>query len=154
MLDEFLSLVKIENFEERYKADIADGMFFGMPLAPIVEAERRLTSGKEKGLGYLSMEYGLATSFYNTFTSSLPKDSKNESEEQDIFSNFNLADYFFTLKLDGLIDLPIYSGGLGVLAGDCALEHRLFPPEILVQIRTVAAEDAVAGVHLSRAYPA
>jgi len=118
LLSAFLSLVNIEGFEDRYKEDIADGKFFGMPLNPIVEAEQRLISPNEKCLAYFSMEYGLATSFYNRFTTTRQIDSKNIPLEQEIFSNNRLADYFFTLKLDSLIDLPIYSGGLGVLAGD------------------------------------
>ncbi|MDD5347371.1 MAG: alpha-glucan family phosphorylase, partial [Candidatus Omnitrophica bacterium] len=118
VLNDFLSLVKIEGFDERYKQDIFDGTFFGMPLERIVACERRLISNGERCLAYFSMEYGLATSFYNTFSSRRTIDGKNFSEEQEIFSNFRLADYFFTLKLDSLIDLPIYSGGLGVLAGD------------------------------------
>ena len=64
------------------------------------------------------MEYGLATSFYNKFITSRPIDSNNKLPENEVFSNFRLADYFFDLHVDNIIDLPIYSGGLGVLAGD------------------------------------
>jgi len=64
------------------------------------------------------MEYGLATSFYNKPTTTKPIHNNNKSQETEVFSNFRLADYFFTLKTDSIIDLPLYSGGLGVLAGD------------------------------------
>ncbi|HOW43404.1 MAG TPA: alpha-glucan family phosphorylase [Candidatus Omnitrophota bacterium] len=118
LLAEFLSLVKVDAFEERYSGDIGDATYFGLPLSSIVEAERRLISPKDKCLAYFSMEYGLATSFYNKFTSARPIDPKNKSQEQEIFSNCRLADYYFSLNLRSLVDLPIYSGGLGVLAGD------------------------------------
>jgi starch phosphorylase len=114
---EFLSLVDIEGYEQRYHADIVRDRFFGMPLAPVIDAEKRLRSPGGH-LAYFSMEYGLASSFYNTYTASRPVDAANRSQEHEVFSNFRLADYFFSLKLNTLIDLPIYSGGLGVLAGD------------------------------------
>lgn len=118
LVSEFLSLVDVEGYEQRYHADIARDRYFGMPLKPIVDAEKRLKSTAESRLAYFSMEYGLASSFYNPFTANRPVDAKNRSQEHEVFSNFRLADYFFGLKLNTLIDLPIYSGGLGVLAGD------------------------------------
>jgi len=42
----------------------------------------------------------------------------NKLPENAVFSNFRVADYFFALHQDNIIDLPIYSGGLGILAGD------------------------------------
>ena len=45
-------------------------------------------------------------------------DAQNKTPRNTVFSNYRLADYFFDVKIDSLIDLPIYSGGLGVLAGD------------------------------------
>jgi len=116
--DEFLSLVKVEGLKERYNQDIADGKYFGMPLQPIVNTEKRLLSKDGRSLAYFSMEYGLATSFYNQFSSVRPLDDRNIVHDHEVFSNYRLADYFFTLNLDTIIDLPIYSGGLGVLAGD------------------------------------
>lgn len=118
LIAEFLSLVEVEDFDRVYAVDISDGRYFGMPLAPLVEAEKRLRADKERSIAYFSMEYGLASSFYNTFRTKRPIDQQNKSSEHEIFSNFRLADYFFTLSLEGLVDLPIYSGGLGVLAGD------------------------------------
>ena len=118
LVKEFLSMVQVENYEDVYAKDISDGKYFGMPLESIILAEERLLSKKELGIGYFSMEYGLATSFYNKFTSSRPIDQKDKVPESEVFSNFRLADYFFTLRADNIIDIPIYSGGLGVLAGD------------------------------------
>ena len=118
LLPEFLSLAQIDGFEENYSRDIASDKYFGMPISSIIRAEKRL---KEQGLGriaYFSMEYGLASSFYNTFSSVRKIEPDNKIPENTVFSNFRLADYFFDVFVDNLIDLPIYSGGLGVLAGD------------------------------------
>lgn len=117
-LQEFLSLVEIDGFSQHYSQDIVDGKYFGLPLEPIVTAEKRLRSSLQNSLAYFSMEYGLASSFYNTFISKLKTDSRNKIPENTIFSNYRLADYFFDVYLDNLLDLPLYSGGLGVLAGD------------------------------------
>ncbi|MCX5700526.1 MAG: alpha-glucan family phosphorylase [Candidatus Omnitrophica bacterium] len=118
LLQDFLSLVDIDGFSEHYAQDIGNGKYFGMPLEPIVIAEKRLRQAQERNIAYFSMEYGLATSFYNTFKSELPANPLNKIPENTVFSNYRLADYFFAVKVDSLIDLPIYSGGLGVLAGD------------------------------------
>ena len=117
-LTEFLSLVQVENFEGVYDKDIVDGKYFGLPLEGIVTAEKRLRSLNERCIAYFSMEYGLATSFYNKFKPHRPISPNNLNQEQEVFSNYRLADYFFSLKINTLMDLPIYSGGLGVLAGD------------------------------------
>lgn len=117
-LSEFLSLVNIEGYEDTYNKDITGDKYFGLPLKSIIDSEKRLLSNKERSIAYFSMEYGLASSFYNRFTSNRPLTPSNKIQEQDVFSNFRLADYFFNLKVDNIIDLPIYSGGLGVLAGD------------------------------------
>ncbi|TAN63288.1 hypothetical protein EPN16_00005, partial [bacterium] len=118
LVSEFLSLVDVENYDTIYHKDIAGDKYFGMPLSGIVEAEKRLRAASEKAIAYFSMEYGLATSFYNKFSSVRPLSVNNKNQEQEVFSNFRLADYFFTLDVNNIIDLPIYSGGLGVLAGD------------------------------------
>ena len=118
LLKEFLSLVDVEGFNERYAQDIRDGKYFGMPLEMIINAEKRLRQVDERCLAYFSMEYGLASSFYNTFTSRNPLDPQNKIPQNTVFSNFRMADYFFDVNIDNIIDLPIYSGGLGVLAGD------------------------------------
>jgi len=118
LISELLSVTNIEEYQERYQKDIRDSEFFGMPIEPIIAAERRLTASDARGIAYLSMEYGLATSLYNKFSSQAPLNPINKAPESEVFSNFRLADYFFTLDRGGLLDLPIYSGGLGVLAGD------------------------------------
>jgi len=117
-ISEFLSLVKIDGYESAYSKEIEDGKYFGMPLESIIRSEKRLLSDKEPSLAYFSMEYGLATSFYNKFSAKRPVDEKNKVPDNEVFSNFRLSDYFFSLHTDNIIDLPIYSGGLGVLAGD------------------------------------
>jgi len=117
-LEEFLSLVQVDRFKEHYSQDIIDGKYFGMPLASIIAAEKRLKEEGGRSLAYFSMEYGLATSFYNTFSTQLKPDPHNITPANSIFSNYRLADYFFDVSMEKLIDLPIYSGGLGVLAGD------------------------------------
>lgn len=118
IVSEFLSLVRIDDFKEIYSKDIVDGKYFGMPLEVINTCEKRLISKDEEAIAYFSMEYGLATSFYNKFSTNRVIGTGNKVPESEVFSNFRLADYFFTLQADNIIDLPIYSGGLGVLAGD------------------------------------
>jgi len=118
LLKEFLSLVNVDDFDKRYSKDIGNGKYFGMPLEPIIKAEKRLRQAGEHSVAYFSMEYGLATSFYNTFQSQAIADPQNKTPKNTVFSNYRLADYFFDIKIDTFIDLPIYSGGLGVLAGD------------------------------------
>ncbi|MFH1199105.1 MAG: alpha-glucan family phosphorylase [Candidatus Omnitrophota bacterium] len=115
---EFLSLVSVDGYETAYQEDISGGKYFGMPLEAIIACEKRLLSKEESGISYFSMEFGLATSFYNKFTSRRLVESMNQAPESEVFSNFRLADYFFTLSTNNIIDMPIYSGGLGVLAGD------------------------------------
>lgn len=118
LLKEFLSLVDVENFETVYSKDITEGKYFGFPLKMILESEKRLRDESEGCIAYFSMEYGLATSFYNSFSSNRKITENNKLHENEVFSNSRVSDFFFTLKLDKILDLPIYSGGLGVLAGD------------------------------------
>ncbi len=118
LLEEFHSLVQVDDPDGHYAQDIKDGDYFGMPLKSIVEAEKRLRSPGHRGIAYFSMEYGLATSCYNKLSGQLPLNPVNKVPENAVFSNFRVADYFFALHQDNIIDLPIYSGGLGILAGD------------------------------------
>ncbi|MDD5464935.1 MAG: alpha-glucan family phosphorylase [Candidatus Omnitrophica bacterium] len=118
LLEEFHSLVQVDDHDGHYAEDIKDGDYFGMPLKSIVEAEKRLRSSGHRGIAYFSMEYGLATSCYNKLSSQFPLNPVNKLPENAVFSNFRVADYFFALHQDNIIDLPIYSGGLGILAGD------------------------------------
>jgi starch phosphorylase len=118
LIDEFYSLVQVDDYDGHYAKDINDNNYFGMPLEAIVEAEKRLRLPEQRGIAYFSMEYGLATSCYNKLSSQLPLNPGNKVPENAVFSNFRVADYFFALRQDNIIDMPIYSGGLGVLAGD------------------------------------
>ncbi len=118
-LKEFQTLVKVNKFEERYAQEIIPESFFGFPLQTIVEAERKLLSQEVPSVAYFSMEYGLATSFYNSFQSAKPVSEFNMLPKQNIFSNMRIRDYYVPFHIENrIIDLPIYSGGLGVLAGD------------------------------------
>ena len=118
LIDEFYSLVQVDDHDGHYAEDIKDGTYFGLPLESIVAAEKRMRSSAEQGIAYFSMEFGLATSCYNKFSSKLHLNINNKLPENAVFSNFRVVDYFFVLHPDNIIDLPIYSGGLGVLAGD------------------------------------
>jgi starch phosphorylase len=118
LIDEFYALVQVDDVDGHYVKDIKDSDYFGMPLEAIVRAEKRLQSKQERCIAYFSMEYGLATSCYNKLSSQLALNSANKIPENAVFSNFRVADYFFALHQNNILDLPIYSGGLGVLAGD------------------------------------
>ncbi|MFC1645744.1 alpha-glucan family phosphorylase [Candidatus Omnitrophota bacterium] len=117
-LKEFLSLVDVYQFQKRYSKDITEDSFFGFPLGKIIEAEKRLRDEQSNSIAYISMEYGLATSFYNTFKKNDGIGQKNRVLNHEIFSNMRIEDFLFDFQIDKIIDLPIYSGGLGVLAGD------------------------------------
>lgn len=116
-LQKFLSLVDVDDFD-RYKDDINAESYFGAPLAPIIEAEEKLRSPESPSVAYLSMEYGLATSFYNVLSKKNGTGEKNKVLDHEIFSNMRIEDFLFNLSAEKIIDMPIYSGGLGVLAGD------------------------------------
>ncbi|MBU2590856.1 MAG: alpha-glucan family phosphorylase [Nitrospinota bacterium] len=107
--------------EERKKREsgcINDDHFFGFPANPVLEAEKVLQSSGTKSVAYFSMEFGLAPSIYNAFECHNGVDERNFVKPQEVFSNMRAMDYYHLLKFGNLIDLPIYSGGLGVLAGD------------------------------------
>jgi hypothetical protein len=110
LVSEFLSLVQIENFEETYSKEILEGKFFGLPLEPIINSEKKLLSKDAQGIAYFSMEYGLATSFYNKFKSNRPIAQANKAPESEVFSNYSLADYFFALAPDNIIDILYIAG--------------------------------------------
>ncbi|MEI7998246.1 MAG: alpha-glucan family phosphorylase [Candidatus Omnitrophota bacterium] len=111
-------IVNIENFNASYSKDVTPTSYFGFPIAPVLEAETKLANPNHKSVAYFSMEYGLAPSIYNTFNPSKPVSDKNKFFSHDVFSNYWLSDYVFKINIDKMIDIPIYSGGLGVLAGD------------------------------------
>ncbi|MDO8581040.1 MAG: alpha-glucan family phosphorylase, partial [Candidatus Omnitrophota bacterium] len=71
-----------------------------------------------RNIAYFSMEFGIAPSIYNSFRLSGPMDIHNQFFAHDVFSNYWLCDYLFKVRIDKMLDIPIYGGGLGVLAGD------------------------------------
>ena len=117
-LEQFLSLVPVENFNARYQNDIDDNSYFGFPIEPIIKAEQNLVAHSVASVGYLSMEYGLSSDTYNALSSKNKQAPKNLSGSHHAFSNLRAIDYYVSIKSDQIMDLPIYSGGLGVLAGD------------------------------------
>ena len=64
------------------------------------------------------MEFGIAPSIYNSFSLTRPMSEKNQFYTHEVFSNYWLCDYLFKVRIDKMLDIPIYGGGLGVLAGD------------------------------------
>lgn len=117
-LKKFLKWVPIESFEKAYSPDITAGHFFGFPLEPILAAEARLREPSSKAIAYFSMEYGLSTNTYHAMQSRVPRDGANQAPELHVFSNLRAIDYYLSVRASHRLDLPIYSGGLGVLAGD------------------------------------
>ena len=113
--EQFIS--SIENFSN-YSQDITPQTYFGFPLQPILDAETKLRAADTKSVAYFSMEYGLAPSIYNSFQLTRPMNPKNQFFQHEIFSNYWLSDYVFKININRMLDIPIYSGGLGVLAGD------------------------------------
>ncbi|MCX5751887.1 MAG: alpha-glucan family phosphorylase, partial [Candidatus Saganbacteria bacterium] len=81
-------------------------------------AEEKLKNQENKSIAYFSMEFGLAPSIYHTFQSKTPIHEMNFIRTHEVFSNQRAMDYFHRIHKNVILDLPIYSGGLGVLAGD------------------------------------
>jgi starch phosphorylase len=98
--------------------DITNDTFYGFPKKSIINAEHDLLNKEVKSVAYFSMEYGLATSIYNKFVSSRELSEDNKRTDSEVFSNIRSMDYFHMVRVDELVDMPIYSGGLGILAGD------------------------------------
>jgi starch phosphorylase len=113
-----VDLIKLDTTDEKYLKDLSDNEFFGFPLAPILEAEERLLDQEKPSIAYFSMEYGLAPSIYHTFKTKNPIAESNILSEHEVFSNMKAMDYYHYLPVRKILDLPIYGGGLGVLAGD------------------------------------
>ncbi|MFP4473168.1 MAG: alpha-glucan family phosphorylase [Candidatus Omnitrophota bacterium] len=109
---------QIADYRQKYADDISKKMYFGFPMASILKDENRLLDPATQSVAYFSMEYGLAPSIYNSFSLSRPISKKNQFFRHEVFSNYWLVDYMFQIQIDKLLDIPIYSGGLGVLAGD------------------------------------
>ena len=108
----------VEQFEENYASDINHEAYFGFPINPLLDAESCLLSDQEKSVAYFSMEYGIAPSIYNSFQLNRPMSEQNQFFTHEVFSNHWLCDYVFKIHIDKMLDIPIYGGGLGVLAGD------------------------------------
>ena len=111
-------LIGADPSDERYLKDIGEGEYFGFPARPIIDAEEKLLSRDTRSIAYFSMEYGLAPSIYHPFKTKRRIDPANFVKDHEVFSNMTQMDYFHHLHIDRMLDLPIYSGGLGVLAGD------------------------------------
>jgi len=118
MRSEIFELTGLDAAKEQYLIDVSDDKFFGFPVEPILKAERDLRDTARPSVAYFSMEYGLAPSIYHTFESENEIDESNVTRNHEIFSNLKQMDYFHQISVEKLLDLPIYSGGLGVLAGD------------------------------------
>src|SRR3989338_7495517 len=117
-LELFLSRVPVEDFDRAYSKEISSDFYFGFPLASILKAEENLRSPSKKSVGYFSMEYGLSCNTYNTPKRALETSERNFSPDHHVFSNLRAMDYYLSIRPEHQMDLPIYSGGLGVLAGD------------------------------------
>jgi starch phosphorylase len=112
-------LTSFELYDGEYaNLDITEDKFYGFPKESIIKAENRLLDPDTKSVAYFSMEYGLATSIYNKFITSRELNKDNLRTPSEIFSNIRSMDYFHKIKIKELVDMPIYSGGLGILAGD------------------------------------
>jgi glycogen phosphorylase len=118
----------IQSFLERYSHDISDELFFGFPKASILRAEEKLHDQTNRSVAYFSMEFGLAPSIYHQFQTAQPTSSENMFTRHRVFSNLRAMDLYHEIEIDKVLDIPIYSGGLGVLAGDTlksAADHGL-----------------------------
>jgi len=111
-------LIRLDPEQEKYQKDITTDLFFGFPVQPLIAAEENLISADKPSVAYFSMEFGLAPSIYHTFKTVNPIASRNVLASHEVFSNMKDMDYYHNLPLKKILDLPIYSGGLGVLAGD------------------------------------
>lgn len=108
----------IEGFDQNYYQEIDRDCYFGFPFKSIARAEERLYAVHEPSIAYFSMEYGIAPSIYNSFSLQKPLSEANKFFQHEVFSNHWICDYIFKVQIDKLLDIPIYGGGLGVLAGD------------------------------------
>lgn len=108
-----------EIYEGEYSnLDITEDTFYGFPKESIIKAEQRLLSANVRSVAYFSMEYGLATSVYNKFISKKELNPDNIRAASEVFSNIRAMDYYHMIRAKEIVDMPIYSGGLGILAGD------------------------------------
>ncbi len=117
MKDNNGSISLIEDLNKRYKDDITEKSFFGYPMSSLIRAEEKLRDSTHPSVAYFSMEYGLAPNIYLGYEKSKMQ-HPTAPLEHDLFSNMRNVDYFVPLQVEKRPDLPIYGGGLGVLAGD------------------------------------
>ncbi|MEK6557235.1 MAG: hypothetical protein AABZ14_02930, partial [Candidatus Margulisiibacteriota bacterium] len=92
--------------------------FYHLDLNVVLRSEENLRNPHVRSTAYFSMEFGLAPSVYNTYQSQKTLSILNKKRDFEVFSNLRHMDYYHTVSIDTLVDIPIYSGGLGVLAGD------------------------------------
>jgi starch phosphorylase len=118
MPEKIHDLIQLDLADKKYLRDITDGEYFGYPARAISEAENKLLAKDSPSIAYFSMEYGLAPSIYHEFKTVNQVSGLNISTDHEVFSNMQDMDYYHLLPVKKLLDLPIYSGGLGVLAGD------------------------------------
>jgi len=109
--------LSIDHFESNYQNDITEQLFFGYPIEPILKAEHLLREQVSRAHAYFSMEFALTPSIYHEFQTSKEKRGKNQFVNHEVFTNCK-TDNGESIRIDKILDLPIYSGGLGVLAGD------------------------------------
>jgi len=98
--------------------DVNEGSFYGIPRAVIQRAEDRLLDPSVRSVAYFSMEFGLAPSVYQPYQTKAALSPRNRKRDFEVFSNMRQMDYYHLVHIDTIVDIPIYSGGLGVLAGD------------------------------------
>ena len=115
-LEDFIN--SIERYSQNYVNDVKVDHYFGFPTSVILTAENALLSNRVKSTAYFSMEFGLAPSIYNSFQLSRPVSDANKFFIHAVFSNYWSENVSFNIQIDKLLDIPIYGGGLGVLAGD------------------------------------
>ena len=108
----------IDSYQENYRLDVTGEQYFSFPLEAVLDTETRLMKENASSIAYFSMEFGLAPSIYNSFELSRPMNAMNHFYTHEVFSNYWLCDYLFKIHTDKMLDIPIYGGGLGVLAGD------------------------------------
>lgn len=107
-----------KQFRQRYLNDMSEESFLGFPRVSIERAENRLHDENELSVAYFSMEFGLAPSIYHQFQTDQPNSRENKFTAHRVFSNLRAMDSYHEIQIDKVLDIPIYSGGLGVLAGD------------------------------------
>jgi starch phosphorylase len=118
MASKAAELIQMDSSDAAHFQDISENEFYGYPIDPIIKSEEKLLSKETSSIAYFSMEYGLAPSIYHEFKTGNKTSERNILGQHEVFSNMMQMDYYHYLPIEKTMDLPIYSGGLGVLAGD------------------------------------